>query len=381
MKVLRLWLGWCLILLTCMTVMLGQEPASVSQATTRKVVASKGDFVLGLRDNGTVFCVNTAHAVCFYLPVGLSNVVDIDVGEFHGIALKSDGTVAAWGALTADNQLNGGVSYGNITNITNAVAIAAGADHTLVLLADGTLRCFGNNEGNRCSAGSALTNVIDIDAADRWSMALLGDGRTVVWGKRLVNSVATSATPFGSNTIDITMSDDFYFQLLDTGMVDVMQANTYAAIESTTNVIGMASGYDKFMALYGNGTTACWEVTPSLASCNYDLGATPVANVVGMAVGDNLNISQQSDGRLQIFDFDTFSITPVATERVGNSDALTTGGYALVRRGNGTAFTWGLAQVPTITAWSNIKQVSGYGNTLLGLTSAGTVQSATLNGG
>jgi len=210
MKVLRLWFGWCLILLTCMTVMLGQKPASVSQATTRKVVASKGDFVLGLRDNGTVFCVNTAHAVCYYLPEGLSNVVDIDVGEFHGIALKSDGTVVAWGALTADNQLNGGVSYGNITNITNAVAIAAGADHTLVLLADGTLRCFGNNEGNRCSAGSALTNVIDIDAADRWSMALLADGRTVVWGKRLPNSVATSATPFGSNNfLDDNLSSNF----------------------------------------------------------------------------------------------------------------------------------------------------------------------------
>ncbi|MFM7678240.1 MAG: hypothetical protein ACKO83_05255, partial [Roseiflexaceae bacterium] len=351
-----------------------------ARASTRKAVASKGEFVLGLRDNGTVFCVNTLHTVCATLPANLSNVVDIDVGETHGIALKSDGTVTVWGLLTADDQLNGGVSYAGISAITNAVAIAGGAEHTLILLADGTLRCFGNNNSNRCSGGDGLTNVIDIDAADRWSMALLADGRTVVWGRRLVGGVAVNPTPFGSSTIDIAMSDDYYFQLLDTGLVDVMQASTYGDIESTTNVIGMAAGYTQFMVLRGNGTTICWFVSPSLAPCAYDIGPTPVSQVIGMAMGDDLQVSQQADGQLQIFDFDTMNVTPVATERVGFSDVLTAGGYAVVRRNNGTAFTWGMAQIPTITTWNNIKHVSGYGNTLLGLTAAGTVQSATRNG-
>ena len=381
MKLLHIWVMMLMSLIVCVALVSWMQPMPVSYAATRKVVASKGDFVLGLRDDGSVFCTNLAHTVCALLPADLRNVVDIDAGELHGIALKSDGTVAVWGVLAADDQLNGGNSYAGVSAITNAVAIAGGTQHTLVLLADGTLRCFGNNEGNRCSAGAGLTNVIDIDAADRWSMALLADGRVAVWGKRLMNSVPTSATPFGSGTIDISMSDDFYYQLLDTGMVDVMQASTYGSIESTTNVIGMASGFNQFMALYANGTTACWEVSPSLASCGFDSAPTPVAHVVGVAVGDNLHISQQVDGRVQVLDLGTFSETPIPTERVGGIDALTTGGYALIRRVNGSAFPWGVAQVPTITAWSNIKQLSGYGNTLLGLTSAGTVQSATLSGG
>ena len=380
MKNYKILLGVMLMIGMCTSVVVLRLPASTARASTRKVVASKGEFVLGLRDNGTVFCVNMLNIVCNTLPVNLSNVVDIDAGETHGIALKSDGTVTVWGLLTADDQLNGGVSYAGISAITNAVAIAGGAEHTLILLADGTLRCFGNNNSNRCSGGDGLTSVIDIDAADRWSMALLADGRTVVWGRRLVGGVAVNPTPFGSSTIEIAMSDDYYFQLLDTGRVDVLQAGTYGDIESTTNVIGMAAGYTHFMALRGNGTTACWYVS-SVAPCMYDTGPTPVSQVVGMAMGDSLQVSQQADGQLQIFDFGGYQVTPVATERVGFSNVLTAGGYAVVRRGNGSAFTWGLAQVPTITAWSNIKQLSGYGNTLLGLTAAGTVQSATLNGG
>ena len=64
------------------------------------------------------------------LPPGLTNVVAIAGGDAHSLALKSDGTVVAWG----DN-------FWGQTNVpaglTNAVAIAAGSDHSIALTAAG----------------------------------------------------------------------------------------------------------------------------------------------------------------------------------------------------------------------------------------------------
>ena len=59
-------------------------------------------------------------------------------GWYHNLALKSDGTVVAWGA----NTLNQCTVPGDLTN---AVAIAAGGLHSLAVRADGTLAVWGDN--------------------------------------------------------------------------------------------------------------------------------------------------------------------------------------------------------------------------------------------
>ena len=59
---------------------------------------------------------------------GLSNVIAVASGDMKGLALRSDGTVTAWGDWT--NQPPG---------LSNVVAIAAGARQNLALLANGTV--------------------------------------------------------------------------------------------------------------------------------------------------------------------------------------------------------------------------------------------------
>jgi hypothetical protein len=71
------------------------------------------------------------------LPAGLTNVAAIAAGSWHTLALKSDGTVLAWGAGVGANP---NVDYGQSTvpaGLTNVVQIAAGWVHSLALVGGG----------------------------------------------------------------------------------------------------------------------------------------------------------------------------------------------------------------------------------------------------
>ena len=60
------------------------------------------------------------------VPAGLSGVVAIDAGQYHSLALKSDGTVVAWGS-------NGAGETDIPAGLSDVVAIDAGGSHNLAL--------------------------------------------------------------------------------------------------------------------------------------------------------------------------------------------------------------------------------------------------------
>jgi alpha-tubulin suppressor-like RCC1 family protein len=67
---------------------------------------------------------------------GLSGVVAVAAGAYHSLALKSDGTVWAWGYDGYGELGNGKIPAVNgtptqVNQISNVIAIAAGADFNL----------------------------------------------------------------------------------------------------------------------------------------------------------------------------------------------------------------------------------------------------------
>src|SRR6185503_7429522 len=116
------------------------------------------------------------------------------------LALKSDGTVWAWG--TGDSgQLGDGNFYttGNhgvatpvqVSGLTSVTAIAAGQDHSLALKSDGTVWAWGAGDSGQLGDGnfyttgnhgvatpvqvSGLTTVTAIAVGDSHSLALKSD--------------------------------------------------------------------------------------------------------------------------------------------------------------------------------------------------------------
>jgi alpha-tubulin suppressor-like RCC1 family protein len=85
----------------------------------------------------------------------------VAAGGAHSVALQSDGTLWTWG-LNEDGQLGNGTD-GPFTNVTTPqrigtdtdwVAISAGRDHTLALRTDGSLWAWGDNGWGQLGIGT-----------------------------------------------------------------------------------------------------------------------------------------------------------------------------------------------------------------------------------
>ncbi|WP_347598636.1 hypothetical protein [Acrocarpospora sp. B8E8] len=139
--------------------------------------------------------------------LGLSNIVDIDAGTAHALALKSDGTIWSWG----DNyfgQLGIG-SYGDfhptprrVPGMSAVTAAAAGEGHSLVLRSDGRIWAWGDNGagqlGDHTNTRRPLPVLVPgpggfthVAAGASHSLALQWDGTVWSWGANWAGQLGT----------------------------------------------------------------------------------------------------------------------------------------------------------------------------------------------
>ena len=122
----------------------------------------------------------------------LNDVTAISGGMYHGLALKSDGTVAGWGFNRYGQATGLNPSHLEGTNgmvaingqlLSNIVAISAGWTHSLALKSDGTVVAWGESESGQTAVPDGLHDVIAIAAGCEHSLALKRDGTVIGWGE------------------------------------------------------------------------------------------------------------------------------------------------------------------------------------------------------
>ena len=132
----------------------------------------------------------------------LSSVVAIAAGQYHNLVVKSDGTVWGWG-LNNHGQVGDGTTTTykttpvQATGLTGATAVAGGHFHSLALKTDGTVWAWGFNGAGQVGDGTTaprttpvragdLSGISQVRAGDNHSVAVKTDGMSSgslwVWG-------------------------------------------------------------------------------------------------------------------------------------------------------------------------------------------------------
>lgn len=78
---------------------------------------------------------------------GLTRVVSVAAGAYHSLALKSDGTVWAWGSdpygELGNNSTTDSPVPVQVSGLTGVMGVAAGSSFSLALNSDGTVSAWG----------------------------------------------------------------------------------------------------------------------------------------------------------------------------------------------------------------------------------------------
>ncbi|MCW3101788.1 MAG: repeat-containing protein [Bacteroidetes bacterium] len=98
----------------------------------------------------------------------MSGVSLLRAGEFHSLALKTDGTVWSWGK-NASGQLGDGTATSRtspvqVSGISGINTIACGTEHSLALKNDGTLWGWGANGSSQLSDGTIVDKTTAVQA-------------------------------------------------------------------------------------------------------------------------------------------------------------------------------------------------------------------------
>ncbi len=291
------------------------SPNSLVLVSTNIGITSWGDNTYGQRT----------------IPTGLNNAIALAAGTAHSLALKSDGTVVAWGAGLTNNPSNGHDFGQSIVpaGLSNVTAVAAGYLHSLALESNGMVVAWGagltNNPTDNADYGQSivpvgLTNVMAVAAGFAHSLALKSNGTVVAWGAGQTNTFSIdsgqSIVPAGRRSniasplrraqfIDLALKSNGTVVAWGAGTsnnpsdgLDFGQSIVPAGL---TNVVAISAGVFHSLALKSNGTVVAWgEGASNNPADSNDFGQSMVppglSNVVAVVAGFYHSLALKADG-------------------------------------------------------------------------------------
>lgn len=299
--------------------------------------------------------------------------VEVAAGGDHSAALRSDGTLWAWGANTY-GQVGTGTTTDyeipqRIGSATNWAAVALGTYHSVGLLSDGSLWAWGDNhrgqlgQGNTSSSYTPLRVGADRDwaavaAGALHTAALKKDGTLWVWGANANGQVGTGdnddhTTPrkigSGHTWVDVA-AGAFHTLALRSDRTIWAWGKGYLNVPTQISLAddweAMAGGYSSSVAIKTDGTLWSWTVVPVRVGTGSDWVA-PVAS------GRSHSAVLNRDGSLWTWGSNLsgqlgtggtgFSALPIQVGLDRNWTFVAAGyDHTIALRADGTMWAWGL---------------------------------------
>ncbi len=293
----------------------------------------------------------------------LGSVVQLVSGANFSAALRSDGTVWAWG-YNVDGELGNGAynpasspasaTPGQVTDLTGAVAISSGGEHTAALRSDGTIWSWGDNRygelGNGVTAAGApygsdspvqatgFVNGIALSAGAAHTLALTAAETVYAWGDNTYGQLGTGGTSSSSAPE----------QLSGLSAIVAVAAGAHHSLALGSNGAVWAWGYNASGEL-GYGAAGSTSGTPTQVSTIS--GVTAIA-AGGVYNGPGFSLALKSDGTVWAWGDNsagelgngsfTSSQTPVQVVGVSGAVAIAAGQYhGLALTAGGQVWAWG----------------------------------------
>ncbi len=273
------------------------------------------------------------------LPLSVMTSPSLAAGANHSLAVRMDGSVWSWGLFTS-GQLGAIVGNGQyspvpgmVTGLNSGFAqVAAGISHSLALKTDGTVYAWGDNtygevgDGTwtqrwtpvqvKTNSSTYLTGVIAIGAHRNSSAAVKSDGSVWLWGAP--NFTLPVSTPF-SDAMSVGLGrlsgyDEIYVLKKD-GTVWWRGYNPWGSseydwetdtwywvgcdvecstISGLSGIVALATDDDYQMALKNDGTVWVWGNNENHSDNAYQIGG--LTAIVGIAAQNGHRFAWRSDG-------------------------------------------------------------------------------------
>jgi hypothetical protein len=287
-------------------------------------------------------------------------VTALALGDAHGCALRSDGSVVCWGA-NDHGQLGNGSSGSAAaaavavvddhgTPIGGITAIAAGANHTCALRGDKTVVCWGDDGAGQLGRGgalpgaavnpvpapAALTTIAAIAAGEAHSCAALDDGSVWCWGSNDAGQLGGAPSAGSAGPVEV---------------VDAAGAPLAAASLAAGATHSCAVGRDHRLVCWGSdvdgelgdGTTAATSRPTAAASLGAHVVAAAAGRHFGCALGDGATVSCFGlDDSGQAGQPASATVAVPTAVAIDLATAIAAGGAtACARRAGGRMLCWG----------------------------------------
>ncbi|NPD28020.1 carboxypeptidase regulatory-like domain-containing protein [Corallococcus exiguus] len=247
-----------------------------------QTVSAANDWGVAVRTDGTVAAWGST-------PSGLGDlkgVVSVGAVWLQGVALLKDGSVASWGSRNEGRP-----------DVHDGVAVAAAGLTRFVLRADGTLMMWGASVYGEDSPPAGLKDVVGIHGGFSHVVAVTKDGRAVAWGQGSYDATKVPANL--TNVVAVAPAGFHNVALRQDGTVAAWGSNVYGEGNvpgGLKNVVSVAAGQFHSYALQKDGTVSCWGNNDG-GRCNVPAGLTGVAEVINIGDGAG-SIALKQDGTL-----------------------------------------------------------------------------------
>lgn len=193
-------------------------PQKIGNDTNWQSIAAGDRHVLATKTDGTLWTwgENTfgqlglnSRTLQFTTPQQVFTDTDwqkVTGGNTHSLAMKSNGTLGAWGSRSSGKLGDGNTSNGlsrfpvQVGSDDNWLNVSASQAHTLAVKTDGTLWAWGDNGNGQLGDGSESdtynpvqigtdTNWLDVSAGSFNSLGLKSDGTLWAWGSNFFGAL------------------------------------------------------------------------------------------------------------------------------------------------------------------------------------------------